>query len=141
MSTPIWIPLHVTIGTELVAQRRGGTVALKTVTEVIKQVQVGTDTIAAELAITRYGKDLDVIRGRMAEWGEFEGGQTTLRGLGVCVALLGLVMILGARLFDGLFVWGGFIVTVGALITWIAHRALRTSEGNNLRLKESELLE
>jgi ribosomal protein S27E len=33
-------------GTELIAQRRGGTVALRAVTEAIKKVQIGTDKTA-----------------------------------------------------------------------------------------------
>ena len=40
-------------GTELIAQRRGGTVALRAVTEAIKKVQIGTDKTAAELALLR----------------------------------------------------------------------------------------
>jgi len=41
-------------GTELIVQRRGGTVSLRAVTEAIKRVQIGTDKTAAELAIARY---------------------------------------------------------------------------------------
>lgn len=40
-------------GTEMMVQRRGGTVALKAVTEAIAKVQVGTDRTAAELALVR----------------------------------------------------------------------------------------
>jgi predicted RNA-binding Zn-ribbon protein involved in translation (DUF1610 family) len=36
-------------GTEMIVQRRGGTVALKAVTEAIQKVQIGTDKTAAEL--------------------------------------------------------------------------------------------
>jgi ribosomal protein S27E len=46
-------------GTEMLVQRRGGTVALKAITEAIKKVQVGTDKTAAELAIVRLEKELD----------------------------------------------------------------------------------
>src|ERR1700734_3064652 len=44
-------------GTELIVQRRGGTVALKNVTEAIKRVQVGTDKTAAELALVRLDQE------------------------------------------------------------------------------------
>jgi ribosomal protein S27AE len=40
-------------GTEQIVQRRGGTVALKAVTEAIQTVQIGTDKKAAELAVFR----------------------------------------------------------------------------------------
>ena len=44
-------------GTEMVVQRRGGTVALKAVTEAIKNVRIGTDKTAAELALVRLDQD------------------------------------------------------------------------------------
>src|ERR1051325_912815 len=44
-------------GTEMVVQRRGGTVALKAVTEAIQKVQIGTDKTAAELALVRLRQD------------------------------------------------------------------------------------
>ncbi len=45
-------------GTEMVVQRRGGTVSLKAVAEALGQVQVGTDKMAAELALIRLGEEL-----------------------------------------------------------------------------------
>jgi ribosomal protein S27E len=54
-------------GTEMVAQRRGGTVALKAVTEAIRRVQVGTDKTAAELAIVRYEKDIAILMSQRAK--------------------------------------------------------------------------
>jgi predicted RNA-binding Zn-ribbon protein involved in translation (DUF1610 family) len=45
-------------GTELFIQRKGGTVALKPLTDAINKVQVGTDKTAAELAIPRLQEDL-----------------------------------------------------------------------------------
>jgi DNA-directed RNA polymerase subunit RPC12/RpoP len=54
-------------GAEMVVQRRGGTVALKGVTEAIGKVQVGTDKTAAELAISRHEKELAELRGTQAE--------------------------------------------------------------------------
>lgn len=46
-------------GSELTALRRGGTVSLKLITEAIAKVQVGTDKMAAELALVRLQKELD----------------------------------------------------------------------------------
>jgi hypothetical protein len=48
--------------TEMVVERRGGTVALKAVEAAIQKVQVGTDKTAAELAITRYEGELKELR-------------------------------------------------------------------------------
>jgi hypothetical protein len=45
-------------GTEMIVQRRGGTIALKLVQEAIKKVQVGTDKTAAELALVRLNDEL-----------------------------------------------------------------------------------
>jgi ribosomal protein S27E/predicted RND superfamily exporter protein len=46
-------------GTTIVIQRRGGTVLLKIVAEAIKNVQIGTDKTAAELAIVRLQGELN----------------------------------------------------------------------------------
>jgi hypothetical protein len=54
-------------GTEMAVQRRGGTVALKAVTDAIKQVQVGTDKTAAELALARLRQDLAALEARSAD--------------------------------------------------------------------------
>lgn len=51
-------------GTEMIVQRRGGTVALKTVTEAIQRVQIGTDKTAAELAIARYQSEWNDLSSR-----------------------------------------------------------------------------
>jgi DNA-directed RNA polymerase subunit RPC12/RpoP len=45
-------------GTEIIVQRRGGTVALKALTAAIIKVQTGTDKTAAELALARYEKEI-----------------------------------------------------------------------------------
>jgi DNA-directed RNA polymerase subunit RPC12/RpoP len=49
-------------GSEMVVERRGGTVSLQRVTEAIAKVQVGTDKTAAELAIVRYERRLEELR-------------------------------------------------------------------------------
>ena len=45
-------------GTEMLVQRRGGTISLNTVEEAIQRVQTGTDRTAAELAIIRLENEL-----------------------------------------------------------------------------------
>lgn len=45
-------------GTEMIVQRRGGTVTIKAVTEAIQKVQIGTDKTAAELALARLSRNL-----------------------------------------------------------------------------------
>ncbi len=45
-------------GSEMLVQRRGGTVALKRVETAIRKVQVGTDKTAAELAMPRLRAEL-----------------------------------------------------------------------------------
>ena len=46
-------------GTQLMVDRRGGTVGLKRVEAAIRQLQVGTDRTAAELAVGRLSKELE----------------------------------------------------------------------------------
>jgi len=53
-------------GTEMIVQRRGGTVALKAVTEAIKKVQIGTDKTAAELALVRLEKESSELKTKYA---------------------------------------------------------------------------
>jgi hypothetical protein len=49
-------------GTELMAERKGGTVVLKPLTDAVTKVQVGTDKTAAELALVRLQREYDEIR-------------------------------------------------------------------------------
>jgi uncharacterized membrane protein len=46
-------------GSSLKVERKGGTIALHTVTEAIKKVQFGTDRTAAELAMNRLKNEID----------------------------------------------------------------------------------
>ena len=58
-------------GTEIIVQRRGGTVALKALTAAIIKVQTGTDKTAAELALARYEKEiaaLGISRADLPSW-------------------------------------------------------------------------
>lgn len=51
----------------MIVQRRGGTVALKAVTEAIKQVQLGTDKTAAELAIVRLEREYSILQSQLGQ--------------------------------------------------------------------------
>jgi predicted RNA-binding Zn-ribbon protein involved in translation (DUF1610 family) len=53
-------------GTEMIVQRRGGTVSLKAVTDAIERVQVGTDKTAAELALVRLRQELAALEAKAA---------------------------------------------------------------------------
>jgi hypothetical protein len=81
-------------GTEMIVQRRGGTVVLKAVTDAIKQVQIGTDKTAAELAIARYEGDLRDLRAVQAKLTqERDKGIGTGVGCGVLLMALGLITV------------------------------------------------
>lgn len=49
-------------GTQQIVERRGGTVALKPLTDAIRLVQTGTDKTAAELALKRMGEELVTVQ-------------------------------------------------------------------------------
>jgi|SRR5579872_849133 len=72
-------------GTELLVHRRGGTVALKQVTEAIKQVQIGTDRTAAELALVRLGKEAKKLK---SEESEVKSSQTVETWVLGCVLVM-----------------------------------------------------
>jgi len=109
--------LNARCGTELIVQRPGGTVALKAVTEAIKKVQIGTDKTAAELAITRYEKDLQELREKTHQLASADDTSRNMgRAVGVVSALIGgLVLLVG--------LWIGLLfVLVGGLILKYAYK-------------------
>jgi DNA-directed RNA polymerase subunit RPC12/RpoP len=78
-------------GSEMLVQRRGGTVILKAVTEAIHKVQIGTDKTAAELAIVRLNNEREKL---MADYDQLEAQRSSSSlwtGLGlafvVCLAI------------------------------------------------------
>jgi hypothetical protein len=91
-------------GTEMIVQRRGGTVALKAVTEAIKQVQIGTDKTAAELALARLESEMKDLKITEAALREQSGGTLWMifgaifASLGIAAAfeivVLGVILIL-----------------------------------------------
>jgi ribosomal protein S27AE len=77
-------------GTEMIVQRRGGTVTLKALTAAISKVQIGTDKTAAELAIARHEKEmaqllqsLDALKKRR------DGDVATCLSMGLIASLFG----------------------------------------------------
>jgi predicted RNA-binding Zn-ribbon protein involved in translation (DUF1610 family) len=106
-------------GAEQFVERRGGTVALKAVTEAISRVQVGTDKTAAELALRRLQEEKEELkrewRKRLSQAEEERKSNNTVGGViagtfcllalligSVTVPLVGIIMAL-AGVILGLF--------------------------------------
>jgi DNA-directed RNA polymerase subunit RPC12/RpoP len=70
--------------TEMVVQRRGGTVALRHVTEAISRVQAGTDRTADELSLVRLEREL---KGALALDAQKSGGNIAVGCFVVAIAL------------------------------------------------------
>jgi ribosomal protein S27E len=124
-------------GTELVAQRRGGTVALRAVTEAISKVQVGTDKTAAELAITRYEKELQMVRSHWTKAAPYTilGILAFLYGIGTLP--IGLTMIFSMHNAGP----GIAQVVFGALALWWSLRQFRESPRRRALRQEISRLE
>jgi len=92
---------------ELLVQRRGGTVALKAVTEAIKQVQVGTDKTAAELAIIRLEREAVELSDRFAQLSRTHTGSRlgvrllVMTGLLSAGALISVASLIGVMSSSG----------------------------------------
>jgi DNA-directed RNA polymerase subunit RPC12/RpoP len=103
-------------GSEMLVQRRGGTVALKAITEAIKQVQVGTDKTAAELAIVRLNKDLEKL---MADYARLEAQRSSSSGRAGCAIslfiLLAISMIAMVPEKPGIGI-GGLVLLIGLTV-------------------------
>ena len=100
-------------GTELIAQRRGGTVALRAVTEAIKQVQIGTDKTAAELALLRHEKELDeLVKRRNKAQSNESANYATGCGCGAMLLLGGVLVLTGGNQ------QGWLVFALGAVMVW-----------------------
>jgi len=80
-------------GTELIVQRRGGTVALRVVAEAIRKVQIGTDKTAAELAIARYESEIKELRSAEAKKSKESANSCTGVGCGGIILVVGVLMV------------------------------------------------
>lgn len=93
-------------GTEMLVQRRGGTVALKQIESAIQKVQTGTDKTAAELAMPRLQAELQQLT--QAER-SLSVPTTVLRfTLGHVLLGLGIAVAIFAPLWALVIDWGTF---------------------------------
>jgi DNA-directed RNA polymerase subunit RPC12/RpoP len=102
-------------GNQQIVQRRGGTVALKAVTNAIGKVQIGTDKTAAELAIARYDKELQELHEQVKKAKAAEKGQGGAFGTpGVFGSIVcALVVIVGLTAVGG---GTGFFCALGIVV-------------------------
>ena len=80
-------------GAGMVVERRGGIVALR-LEDAIRQVQIGTDKTAAELAIGRYQRELDELRQKVeAMEADYAKRSGTVAGGGIVALVVGFVVL------------------------------------------------
>jgi ribosomal protein S27E len=135
-------------GTQMIAQRRGGTVTLKAVTEAIQKVQIGTDKTAAELALIRLGKEwawlyedlkrLTLLADDIRTKSSNRKGISAVFGLvaalmGASLLIVGLLAAYGEATFFGLLILGG-------TLTW-TYKSLTRSIANELAPIEKQMQE
>jgi len=125
-------------GTEMLVQRRGGTVALRSVTGAIKKVQIGTDKTAAELAIARFEPELRGLRADEAALSKDTGIGSSI-AIGWCVILL----LIGAFMIVQEIPFGVLLVAVGVgfgVALFVKRRRSQTKlEGIRDRILELEI--
>jgi len=116
-------------GTELIVQRRGGTVALKAVTEAIRKVQIGTDKTAAELAIPRLEIELEEARRKTNKaFGDEFSDANVGCGCGALLAVIGSVQLIAQE-------WGaGIAVSIAAALA-ITYGSLARKRQESAKLK------
>lgn len=111
-------------GTEIVVERRGGTVSLRVVTDAIHRVEAGTAKTAAELALVRLKQDLsrkEAERNRMATEASHPSAIHALFGYGVFGVILGIGFALASLVPDAgvilivLFGVGGVVAMLSLL--------------------------
>jgi len=119
-------------GTEVRVERRGGTVALKNVLDAIQRVQAGTDRTAAELAIVRYEKELEIARARLEQMRAEHDRRTGIPAIvGALVIVFGVIGIFSNAVI------GVSLITIGALA--LAH-GWRREEPREVRKLEGEIV-
>ncbi|MGO9093852.1 MAG: hypothetical protein ACLQGV_01390 [Bryobacteraceae bacterium] len=126
-------------GTGLIVQRRGGTVALKAVTEAIQRVQIGTDKTAAELAIVRYESELRQLRENEAKLSK-AGSADSCAGIGCggVILLVGILLVANDTGSEA-----GWCLALGGVATgivlFVQQRANRAKlQGMRLRMRQLE---
>jgi DNA-directed RNA polymerase subunit RPC12/RpoP len=131
-------------GSQQMVQRRGGTVALKLVTDAISKVQVGTDRTAAELAIQRLQKEIDAltIRRQQAIDAVTTVSKASDTSAGMFLLICGAADLLFAivtgsewDILAGLVLFTG----LGAIIVYVAFRILGTGEAKVRGMKKQNV--
>ena len=131
-------------GTNLAIERRGGTVALRMVTEAIGKVQAGTDKTAAELAIRRLSEEIADLQRNRAEWVKYKNERSLLLqnqligGIVVAVVSASLITAVITRFGDPGISFVILVVILALIITPIVW--LNTSAKKRLMLKVAEEL-
>jgi ribosomal protein S27AE len=77
-------------GTQQIVERKGGTVALKPLTDAIRMVQTGTDKTAAELALKRMGEELAALHG---SYRARQGQASVAKNSAMTSAVVGTIVI------------------------------------------------
>lgn len=104
-------------GASQIVERYGGTISLRLVTDAIRQVQVGTDKTAAELALKRLGRELEVVQQNhsMAFMASKRRADSNSKTFAV-VWIVGLLVCLSIGTVIGLLV--GISTTVAVIYFW-----------------------
>lgn len=84
-------------GTGMIIRRRGGTVSLTAVTEAIRQVQVGTDKTAAELALARHENEIKELFAQRRALQKSQREAVLGLGFGALTVLIGATMLITSR--------------------------------------------
>jgi predicted RNA-binding Zn-ribbon protein involved in translation (DUF1610 family) len=134
-------------GTSLVVQRRGGAVALRLVAQAIKQVQIGTDKTAAELALVRLRQDRSDL---VAKFATAKHGADPRPGKTIGIAMFGLgawAAVSGLGFMSVMLLFIGFVVLLVALDSgdrrsrWEQARAEFQSKAGNIDQEIARKLE
>jgi DNA-directed RNA polymerase subunit RPC12/RpoP len=121
-------------GTEMLVHRRGGTVALKAVSEAIKKVQKGTDKTAAELAIVRLEKE----RNELVEAEKKSDNSVALLVLGVLSGLTGIGLAANDLIFGGILL---IAAGISAIVFALRPSKAWTKRHNQIRQLERKIAE
>jgi hypothetical protein len=124
-------------GTEHVVRRGGGVVSLAPVVEGLKEVKVGVDKTASELAIQRLRQDIAELEKRKKEIGEVGAPKALFTIAGLVAFGLGLWGFLADR--SSLCIWGVVLLAVAfVLLVWHMSAQVKPID-NALAQKRAEL--
>jgi DNA-directed RNA polymerase subunit RPC12/RpoP len=121
-------------GTEMLVQRRGGTVALKVVAEAIQKVQKGVDKTAAELAIVRLEKE----RSELLQSEEKNDYSVGLLMLGLFFGVSGIAVAVNDKFWSGVL---PIAIGITAIVFALRPGKAWTQRYNQIRQVEKKILE